>query len=133
MTAEPSAITADERRILIVDDDPDAREILRRMLGSAGYEVLEATDATRALALLGSHLGVNAVITDVRMPGDLDGIGLADYISLAWPQIAVVVVSGADYAIPTYKHNLTFLQKPYECPALIQHLERELAKCALLR
>ena len=55
------------RKILVADDDPEIREVLRLLLTGEGYEVLEASDGSEAIALLNS--AVDLVILDVMMPG----------------------------------------------------------------
>jgi DNA-binding response OmpR family regulator len=60
------------RRILVVDDDPDIRELARRILVRAGYEVRAAENGLRAMALLDGG-AYDAVVTDIVMP-DMDGI-----------------------------------------------------------
>jgi CheY-like chemotaxis protein len=60
------------KRVLVVDDEPDVRLVARVILGSAGYEVLEADSGEAALARLGDGDVPDVVLLDVRMPG-LDG------------------------------------------------------------
>ena len=57
----------DRQRILVADDEPEIREVLRMMLGSEGYEVLEAVNAGEAVE---RSDGVDLVILDIMMPGD---------------------------------------------------------------
>jgi CheY-like chemotaxis protein len=64
--------TAPMRRILVVDDDPDIRQLAGRILARAGYEVRAAENGLRAMALLDGG-GYDAVVTDIVMP-DMDGI-----------------------------------------------------------
>ncbi|HEU5320505.1 MAG TPA: response regulator [Methylomirabilota bacterium] len=61
-------------RILIVEDSPSMRRIVRTVLEDDGYEVAESQDGQQALAALG-HVAPHLVITDVNMP-ELDGLGL---------------------------------------------------------
>jgi two-component system chemotaxis response regulator CheY len=62
------------KRILVVDDSPSVRQVESFVLGSAGYEVLEAVDGQDAMAKL-ARAPVALVLTDLNMP-NLDGIGL---------------------------------------------------------
>ncbi|HWU40528.1 MAG TPA: response regulator [Candidatus Acidoferrum sp.] len=59
------------KRVLIVDDEADSRELIREMLSTAGYESSEARDGTEGLAM-GEALQPDIILLDVRMPG-LDG------------------------------------------------------------
>ena len=74
MTSPNPATRPAKERILVVDDEQNARVALRTMLSEEGYEVLEAADGEEALALL-PGFGPSVVLADVRMP-KLDGITL---------------------------------------------------------
>ena len=56
----------EKQRILVADDEPEIREVLRMMLGSEGYEILEAGNAAEAVAQAEQ---VDLVILDIMMPG----------------------------------------------------------------
>ncbi len=79
--------------ILAVEDNAALRRTLVRQLDSLGYRVLEAANGTEALAILQST-GVDLVFSDVVMPGEIDGVGLARIIEQRWPAIPVVLASG---------------------------------------
>lgn len=78
---------ADERRVLIVDDEPAIREIQRRYLVKIGLEVLVAKDGAEAISIL-KRERCDAVITDIRMPGEVDGLALYRWIEVAQPELA---------------------------------------------
>jgi len=86
-TAPPVHQAGDERRILIVDDEPAIREIQRRFLAKIGIEVLIAKDGAEAVAIL-EHERCDAVVTDIRMPGEIDGIALYRWLELTQPDLA---------------------------------------------
>lgn len=80
--------------VLVVDDEPDLCEIVRRMLDGRGYQVLTAGGVSDALARRESHQGpIELLVTDVRMP-DGSGPELAEKIRQAHPGTAVLYVSG---------------------------------------
>jgi two-component system nitrogen regulation response regulator NtrX len=81
-----------EGRILIVDDDSGVRNVLRRILGSAGYAVQEAGDAFQALDLLDAQ-PPDAALLDLKMPG-MDGLGLLANLRQRGLEIPVVVLTG---------------------------------------
>jgi len=81
-----------EGRILIVDDDASVRTVLRRILGSAGYSVQEASDAFQALDLLDTQ-PPDAALLDLKMPG-MDGLGLIANLRQRGLEIPVVVLTG---------------------------------------
>ena len=60
----------------------------------AGYTPLEALDAAEAVAILESRSDVVLMCTDIQMPGQMDGMGLAHAVHERWPTIGIIVVSG---------------------------------------
>ncbi|MES3154072.1 response regulator [Sphingomonas faeni] len=100
--------------ILVVDDDALVRVHSNLALEDAGYEVVEASNAADALAKLEERPDIAALFTDVRMPGDLNGIDLANAVHAQRPDIAILVTSGTDNgttaALPKAAR---FVQKPY--------------------
>ena len=80
-------------RILVVEDEPAVRAIVGEQLRSLGYDVQLAGDADQALALLRDHQ-FDLMLTDVVMPGRLNGKGLADEVGRSWPGVRVVFMSG---------------------------------------
>ena len=111
--------------ILVVDDDALVRVHSNLALADAGYEVVEASNAADALVKLEERPDIAALFTDVRMPGALDGIDLANAVHAQRPDIAIVVTSGADNgataAIPAAAQ---FVAKPYTGAQLSRLLER---------
>ena len=79
-------------RILIVDDDPGVRSVLRRMLAREGHEVLEEDNGARALARL-VELAPDVVVSDIYMP-EMDGIEFLIQLGDAAPDIPVIAISG---------------------------------------
>jgi len=82
--------------LLIVDDAIEARASLGELLRLRGYTVFEAADADQALTVLNSRLDIGAIITDVQMPGSMDGIALARWVRKTRPLLRVLVLSGYD-------------------------------------
>ena len=88
------------KRILVVDDDSQVREILRKRLLKSGYEVLEAWDAEVALDLY-RRSPVDAVVTDMVMPG-MGGQALIKDLRAQDPDVRIVAISGAlDHDVPS--------------------------------
>ncbi|WP_250006269.1 response regulator [Actinoplanes sp. M2I2] len=104
--------------LLLVDDEPDLREVTARFLDGAGYRVLSAADAVEALRLLDRHdHPIAAMITDVVMPG-MNGRQLARVAKQRRPDLRVVFVSGfAEALIDEAGNNLEpesmIVAKPY--------------------
>lgn len=115
--------------ILVVEDEPLVRLILTEILSEAGYRVIEAANADEALLLLDARPDTRLMITDVRMPGSLDGFALARLAVRRWPGIGVIVTSG--HALPDegdLPARAAFLSKPWQPAALIEQVQRQLAE-----
>lgn len=111
--------------ILLVEDETLIRMIAADVLIDAGYRVVEAGDANEALVLLEARADARVLVTDVNMPGDVDGFGLAHLVSKRWPGIAVVVTSGRARPGPgDLPHNAIFLPKPYQPSALVAAVQK---------
>ena len=101
-------------RVLVVEDDSLVRGMVRRALSEAGFQVIEAANEQATLAVIQSaRARVDAVLTDLAMP-ELGGRQLARRLSEEWPDLSVVLMSGA----PTMARRglldagVPFLEKP---------------------
>ena len=113
--------------VLLVEDEGIIRMASAAILEDAGYDVLEAADAEEALATLGDHPEVDVVVTDVQMPGRLDGLKLIEAIANDYPQVKTLVTSGlAGVKEARESGAAKFLAKPYTA-AGIQSAVRILA------
>lgn len=115
---EASALTAGGgETILVVEDNPDVRRLTVERLTTLGYRVLEAVNASSALAMLQSGEPVQLVFSDVVMPGGTSGFELARRIRELWPSQKVLLTSGfaGDVARAGQDAALEFpmLCKPY--------------------
>jgi two-component system, response regulator PdtaR len=81
--------------ILTVEDEFLVSEHLRHVLASAGHDVISTADADEAIAVLESRDDVRIVITDINMPGSMDGLKLAAAIRGRWPPINIIITTGA--------------------------------------
>ena len=105
-------------RVLLVEDEVLIRMMMGEILRDEGFEVIEAWSGDEAVKLLASCGPLEALFTDVRMPGDVDGIDLAHHVRLSHPGLPVLVVSG--YAVNLterlggLKPPVKFLDKPYD-------------------
>lgn len=113
---EPRPVSGRET-VLLVEDDPSVREIVRRILVRAGYQVLEAKDGSAAVAVSASYdRPIDAVITDAVMPG-MSGVAVLDYIRTDRPNCKGILMSGHTDDEMTRRginrSDVTFVQKPF--------------------
>jgi len=103
-------------QILVVDDEPNMRKVLRAMLEHDGYEAHLAEDGAAALKFLGDH-HVDIVITDLRMPG-VDGMGLLRHVIAEKAEIPVIMITAhgtVDTAVEAIKMGaFDYITKPFE-------------------
>ncbi|ACB78288.1 MULTISPECIES: response regulator [Methylorubrum] len=112
------------RSILVVEDDCIVRLVAAGMLEDAGFSVLEAGTADEAMTILEDTPGITALVTDIDMPGTLDGLALADRVSARWPHIRLVVTSGGrDLRDADVPDDGRFLPKPYRRSQLLKAIE----------
>ena len=100
------------KRIIVVDDEPLVRIGTAGTLRDGGFEVAEGKDATEALDLLFDD-EVVALVTDVQMPGAMNGVDLAWHTHRRRPTIALVIISGGQQlASADMPPDTRFLAKP---------------------
>lgn len=105
--------------VLLIEDEALIRMCTAAMLEDAGYRVLEAENADMALEILAADPHIALVITDVQMPGRLDGLGLCRIIDRDFPQIRTLVTSGRSSLQEARDCGAgTFLPKPYSAAAM---------------
>lgn len=110
--------------ILLVEDESLIRMSLVQHLEECGYTVLEAENAPDAIEILEMHPEVALVFTDVQMPGEMDGLGLAKWVIENRPRIAVMVASGhaARETIMKELCGAHAFTKPYNYDELTNHI-----------
>src|SRR3546814_8408375 len=86
--------TRDRGTILVAEDEIITRSTLAQFLRAAGHAVIEANSADEAAAVLHSTQRVDLVITDLEMPGRLDGVDLIRLLRADFPQVRVIVAAG---------------------------------------
>jgi len=107
-------------KVLIVEDEPLIRLGLATAVEEAGYEVVEAGNASEAIRRLEADPAIRLLLTDVDMPGGMDGIALAHHVRDRWPPVRLIVISGKVGVRPGQLPNgARFVSKPYQEPALL--------------
>lgn len=93
MTSNRQAPTERRKVVLVVEDEPILRMTAVDMVEDAGFEAVEAADATEAIRILERRLDIRIVFTDIDMPRGIDGMKLAALIRDRWPPIEIILTS----------------------------------------
>lgn len=113
------------RSILVVDDEPLIRMNLADFFEDEGYQVHEADSADTAIEILNNSPTIRIVLTDVQMPGSMDGVKLAHYIRKRFPPTLLVVASGAvKIKAGDLPEHTMFVAKPFDPRFLLEEIER---------
>jgi DNA-binding NtrC family response regulator len=111
--------------VLVVDDNELVRNMSDMVLRQYGHETITADSATAALAVL-SERPVDALVTDLTMPGELDGSDLVARVREAYPTVGVVVVTGYMVQPSTFDDTVVVLGKPFGVDQLVQAVAKVL-------
>jgi PAS domain S-box-containing protein len=114
------------RRVLVVEDDDEVREMVVEMLEHLGYTAIAAESGPRALAMLDQGAAVDVVVSDVLMPDGMSGFQLAHEIRSRLPHLAIVLTSGmagTATAAEAAGHDSPVLTKPYRFEDMSQAIE----------
>lgn len=115
--------------ILVVEDELLVRMMISDSLRDAGFNVIEAFNADEAVQILHSDVAIDLVLSDVRMPGSMDGLELMSYARERFPSLPFIITSGhlmVEDALARGAHK--FLPKPYSFGHAIGLIESELGK-----
>jgi len=121
--ARPAASRSDTRTILVVEDEVLLRFALAEDLRDAGFHVLAAANGDEALSIVYSGVPVDVMVSDVRMPGTLDGLALARTVRERFPSTKIVSMSGH---LPRPEADQSFdgfFEKPFPHEQLIDHIK----------
>lgn len=126
--AQPQQPKNGKKIILLVEDDFDVRDVTTFILCQMGFEVIEAASGPEALKFFESETPIDLLLTDVGLPGGMNGAELAQEALRRRPDLPVLIVSAYDddslEQFGAAKVNATVLRKPY----LQEDLEKEIAK-----
>jgi CheY-like chemotaxis protein len=122
---------AHDETIMVVDDEPTVRMLVTHVLEEIGYTVMSAADGAAALRGLESGAQVDLLITDVGLPGGLNGRQVADAARVSRPQLKVLFITGyAENAALKHGHldpGMHMLTKPFAVDALADRVRGLLA------
>jgi CheY-like chemotaxis protein len=115
----------DPTTILIVEDEPLVRLDIVDFFEDRGFRVFEAADAKAALRILESNPAIEIVLTDIQMPGSMDGLKLAHYVRDRWPPTLLIVASGmVKPRAEDLPSSAIFISKPFDPRAVMREIER---------
>jgi DNA-binding response OmpR family regulator len=100
-------------RLLLVEDEFLIRLSLSEVLSDDGFEVVEAEDGDTALALLDAQEAFAIMLTDIQLPGSLDGRALAERARTTRPALPVIFMSGRPQSVASANPLDTYVNKPY--------------------
>jgi len=115
--------------VLVVDDEPTVRMLVGEVLRELGYTALEAADGASGLRVLESQARVDLLVTDVGLPGDVNGRRLADAARRVRPALKVLFITGyAENAVlGTLQPGMQVMAKPFAMEALALRIRDMLA------
>jgi len=115
--------------ILLVEDEVIIRMASAAMLEDFGYLVIEAANADEALRSLRDHPEIDIIITDVQMPGSIDGLGLIEIVARDYPHIETLITSGRTGSRDARQSGAkSFIAKPYTAAAIQTALKASLTR-----
>ncbi|MDT9600291.1 GAF domain-containing protein [Sphingosinicella rhizophila] len=136
-TRGPTFPAGDGEVVLVIDDEPTIRMLVGEVLAEAGYAAIEAADGPTGLQILKSDARIDLLITDVGLPGGLNGRQVADAARVARPDLKILFITG--YAENQVVRNgrldpgMSLITKPFQMEDLARKIkeamEEEPQKC----
>ncbi|CAI3788911.1 Sensor kinase CckA [Pseudomonas sp. MM227] len=113
--------------ILVLEDEDLIRLLLTTVLEDAGFEVTAFATADQGYDFLETHPGeVNMVVSDIRMPGHMDGYDLSKMAAERWPTLPILLTSGYSGRDLDLGPNVQFLPKPWTNERLLSKVTTSL-------
>ncbi len=109
------------RTILVVEDEVLIRMMISEALRTRGFIVIETASAEEAMIVLESDNPIDVLLSDVKLPGEMDGLGLAVWVRKSKPEIRVVIATSYAGLTPPDIADALF-QKPYDVDALGEYI-----------
>jgi PAS domain S-box-containing protein len=116
--------------VLVVEDNAEVGDITASLVEQLGYRTLRAENATEALNMLQQGEKIDLVLSDVVMPGGMNGIALAQEIGNHYPSIPVLLTSGYSDVVQTAESQFAILRKPFQLGALEKSIREALERAA---
>ena len=113
------------KRILLVEDEADVRETTIEQFRAARFRVVEAHSAEAAMRLLQTGTHFDILVSDVRLPGGMDGVQLGEAARRMRPTLPIVLISG--YSEGRTMSGVPLVDKPFEFGTLLGHVNAALS------
>jgi CheY-like chemotaxis protein len=110
--------------VLVVEDEAPLRELIEQELSDAGMIVLSASNGEDGLAILESEQPIDVLLTDIRLPGAIDGWLLAERARQRRPDLAVIYVTGYAEDRRAQLPNTVYISKPYRAALIVDQITR---------
>jgi DNA-binding NtrC family response regulator len=120
MAPYPEPCTA--ATVLVVEDEVLLRWSIADHLREEGFVVIEAANADEAIAVVETTIPIDVVLSDVVMPGRMDGVGFARFVGAYRPETKVILTSGTLVAAPPGCRLDGFFLKPYDHARIVGHI-----------
>jgi CheY-like chemotaxis protein len=122
--------TQNSETVLVVDDEPAIRMLVGEVLEELGYQTLEAEDGASGMAALQGKDRIDLLVTDVGLPGGINGRQLADAALLLRPALKVLFITGyAENAVVGHlRPGMYVLTKPFTIELLAARIQGILAE-----
>lgn len=111
-------------RILFAEDERFLRELLTKQLQASGYTVEAAQSGDEALAILLAGAGIDILVTDINMPGTLDGWALAERLRHLQPRLGVIYATNESQDPVRQLTDSQFVAKPYRLETIVAAINR---------
>ncbi|HEX4970181.1 MAG TPA: ATP-binding protein [Steroidobacteraceae bacterium] len=132
LASTPEPLRTADAVVLVIDDEPTVRMLITDALGDLNYTCIEATDGPSGLEILRSGKRMDLLITDVGLPGGLNGRQVADAAQALRPDLKVLFITGyAENAALNHGHigpGMAVLTKPFAISELARRVERMLGR-----
>jgi CheY-like chemotaxis protein len=119
---------ADKEVVFVVEDEFLVRESIVRELEDAGFGVMTAECGDEALYILSKQPRIDVLLTDIRMPGRINGWTLADMARRQSPKLPVIYMSGFCPDQGMEVEGSLFLAKPYRADEMMRAIEKLLCR-----
>jgi len=121
-----TALNGSAPTVLLVEDDQFIRLSTSDVLRDYGWSVIEADCASAAVAALESGEPVDLVFSDIQMPGEMNGVGLARWLRQHRPAIRVLLTSGGVHSVDPTICDGPLIPKPYRPDELVERIRQYL-------